>query len=381
MDEIIVSDKTIFVFSMFKIKRSQIPWVLVVLLLIGSLWSLSIIIGKNTWYRTQFDDNLVLTQNYMFEVKYKLTDIIEAKTVTRKGLLELREWAEMTSTQAATVTYLDTHHFDLWHRLSDSMTLLEAFIEDLMDNVGEGEVLVLDEYSTPRLSNVLEKLDEAIIELFPDDVLDIGKLWASPRYDHMDRAIRKIQAFESRVAQCWLIIPHHTEVNYSSPEVQAKEFLVERLGEDYVETYFPKYSIGFNTEIENWLVGVTYYYSIAVGDYNASRGVYFYFDTSGRLIRHDCVPQLDNLQPFTVTKEEAVDTAKNMVDEGYVDMDAEISWVKQFINGTRLDEYLWSINFYHSEKWSSSGDATRVLIDPKNGKVLNVDKYSWKAVS
>ncbi|MBN2334558.1 hypothetical protein JXL21_03290 [Candidatus Bathyarchaeota archaeon] len=379
MDEIIVSDRTIFALSMFKIKRSQMPWVLVVVLLIGNLWSLSIIIGKNTWYRTQFDDNLVLTQNYMFEVKYRLTGIIEAKTVTREGLLELREWAEMTSTQAATVTYLDTHHFDLWRRLSDSMTLLEAFIEDLMDNVGDDEVLVLDEYSIPRLSNVLEKLDEVTVELFPDDLDD--NPWASPRYDNMDRAIGKIQAFESRVAQCWLIIPHHTDANYSSPEAQANEFLVERLGEDYVETYFPKYSIGFNTEIENWLVGVTYYYSIEVGDYNASRGVYFYFDKSGRLFRHDCVPQLDNLQPFTVTKEEAVYTAKSMVDESYVDMDAELGWVKQFINGTRVDKYLWSIDFYHSEKWGNSGDATRVLIDPKNGKVLNVDRYSWKAVS
>ena len=128
-------------------------------------------------------------------------------------------------------------------------------------------------------------------------------------------------------------------------------------------------------------MGVTYDYTITVGDYTATRGVYFQFDTHGSLIRHDCVPPIDNMQPFTVTREAAVNTAKEVVGEKYVELDAEIYWVKQFINGTRAHKYLWSIDFYHSEKLSSSGEATRVLIDPKSGKVVNVEKYSWRATS
>ncbi|OGD58985.1 hypothetical protein A3K78_10785 [Candidatus Bathyarchaeota archaeon RBG_13_52_12] len=364
-------------FSKIKVKESQIPWIIVIILLIGNLWSLSII----NWYRTQFDDNLELAQNHISGVKDTLMGIIEAKAVNYEQLRVLREWAEMTSTQAAMITYLDTNHFGLWERLSGSMALLEALTEDLMDNVGEGEVLVLDEFSLPRLSNALEKLDEAIMELFPDD-FEVGNPWASPQYEHMDRAIGKIEAFESRIARCWLIIPHHTVANYTSPEDQAREYLVERLGENYVETYLTNYSIGFNTwEVENWLVEVTYDYTITVGDYIATRGVYFQFDTQGSLIRHDCVPPIDNLQPFTVTREAAVNTAKGEVDKSYVELDAEIYWVKQFNNGTRAHKYLWSIDFYHSEKLSSTGDATRVLIDPKSGKVVNVDKYSWIAIS
>jgi hypothetical protein len=288
---------------------------------------------------------------------------------------------EMTSIQAAKVTYLDTHHFDLWSSLSDSMILLEAFAEEFMGIIDEDEVLVLDDYSFSKLSEVHEKLDEVTIELFPDNVPEGSNPWGSAQYDRMSRASSKIRGLKSRVARCWLIIPYLTDSKYVSPEVQAEQLLVDRLGRAYFEAYFANYTVGFNAEErENWLVGVTYYYRIQVGDYDVLRGVSFRFDTMGKLIDYDCVPSSDDLQPFTVTRLQAVETAKRLVNESYVEMDAEILWIKKMINGTMVDRYLWSVNFYHTGRWSRDGRATRVLIDPKGG-VIDVDQYGWEAVS
>jgi len=361
-----------------EVVKSNYHWILVIVLVITNVLTYQ----SNSWYRQQFNDNLALTQDYVSSTKFALEDILDAGKVTHDDLWELRKWAEMASTQAARVTYLDEHHFDLWSSLSGSMALLEAFTEDFMDVVDKDEALILDDYSFSKLSEVHEKLDEVTMELFPDNIPEGSNPWGSAQYDRMSRASSKIRGLKSRVARCWLIIPHLTDSSYVPPEAQAEQFLVDRLGRTYFEAYFANYTVGFNTgERENWLVGVTYHYRIQVGDYDVLRRVSFRFDTMGKLIDYECVPGSSDLQPFTVTRQQAVETAKGLVNEGYVEMDAEINWVKKTINGTRVDRYLWSVNFYHTERWSTDGRATRVLIDPKDGEVIDVDKYGLEAIS
>jgi len=262
------------------------------------------------------------------------------------------------------------------------MALLEAFSEDFIDAVDEGGALVLDDYNSSMLSEVHEKLDEATTELFPNNIPEGSNPWASAQYDRISRASSKIRGLKSKVARSWLIIPYLTVSSYVPPETQAEQFLVDRLGRAYFEAYFANYALRYNAEErKNWLVGVTYNYRIQVGDYDVLRGVSFRFDTMGKLIDYECVPGSSDLQPFTVTRLQAVETAKRLVNDSYVEMDAEINWVMKTINGTRVDRYLWSVNFYHTERWSKDGRATRVLIDPKDSEVIDVDEYSWEAIS
>ena len=361
------------------ISKSQLPWFLALFLLLTNVATLYTKQTNDTWYMTQFDDNYELTQNHMDGVRFSLLDILEAGGANQTKLRELRDWAEMASTQAATVTYLDTRHFDLWTRVSHSMILLEAFTEDLMNAIGEGP-LSLDEYSASRLSEVYENLSQAMAEMFPDDAE--ANPWANEQYERMDRAMGEISKLEKSTARCWLVITHIVDPGLPPPEVIAETVLKEQVGEDYFNTYFTGPAVHYNTnEIENWLVSIIYNYHVEVGSYQTLCEVHIQFDKAGRLLRTHGLPSPDNLQPFTITREQAVETAKTVVTKSYVETDADIYWVRHLPNGTKAHLYLWSVNLYHTAKSNRSGTNTQVLVDPKTGEILGAEEYGWSATS
>jgi hypothetical protein len=158
--------------------------------------------------------------------------------------------------------------------------------------------------------------------------------------------------------------------------------LVEAVGEEYVTEYFEFEGVQFNDwEPEDWLSSVKYYYKIRVGDYTVSREVYIRFSKMNEYLSSTGVPVKDNLMPFNVTKEQAVEIALGNIEREFVETDAEIYYVKKLLNGTRIGRYLWCINFYHNKKYTRTGSATRVIIDPIRGQVIEAEEYGWTAVS
>jgi hypothetical protein len=354
-----------------------------VLLLIGTnLYSIS----RTSWYPEQFRDNVALTQNAFQNLFAEFDEILSEDSLDEKSIRELEIWVEKTSIHSATVTFLDKYHFDLWDDTSDALELFEDFLEELRDTTtllsDENRTIKLDQDSNEKLTKLQDSLKEFYEHVFPYDVQEEGTIWQTPHYGEMDRARGKLIRFKQDVARAWLILPVISGSATNPPEVQARELLVEAVGEEYVTEYFEFEGVQFNYwEPEDWLASVNYYYKIRVGNYTVSREVYVRFSKMNEYLSSTGVPVKDNLMPFNVTKERAVDIALGNVEREFVEMEAEMYYVKRLLNGTSIGRYLWSVHFYHTKKYSMKGSATRVIINPISGQVIEAEEYGWTAVS
>jgi len=354
-----------------------------VLLLIGTnLYSIS----RTGWYPEQFRDNVALTQNAFLNLLAEFEDVLSDGSLDEEGVRGLESWVEETSVQSAKVTFLDKYHFDLWDSTSDALELFEDFLEDLRAAVrvaSDGnKAIVIDQDSVEKLKNIYDDLEAFYEHVFPVDVLEEGTIWSTPHYDKMNEAFGKLNRLKKDVAKAWLIIPVLSGSMASPPEVQARDLLIKAVGEEYVMKYFELEGVHFNDwEPDDWLSSVKYYYKLRVGDYNVSREVYFHFSKMNEYVSSEGVPVWGNLMPFNVNKERAVEIALGNVEREFVEMEAEIYYVKRLLNGTRIGRYLWSIHFYHTKKYSMKGSATRVIIDPISGQVIEAEEYGWAAVS
>ncbi|MBC8273774.1 MAG: hypothetical protein H8E40_02230 [Chloroflexi bacterium] len=373
------SSRTITVFK-WKISITVILSFLVFLLFVTNLYSLIPI----NWYSERFRENVASTQNAFQNLLWEFDDILSDGSLDEKSIRELEVWVEKTSIQSATVTFLDKRHFDLWDSTSDALELFEDFLEEFRDTasiISDGnKTIELDQDSNEKLEKIHETLLDFYEHVFPVDVLEEGTKWQTPNYGEADKARGKLSRFEQDVARAWLILPVIRGSTLPPPEVQARELLVEAVGEEYVTEFFEFDGVQFNYwKPEDWLASVQYYYKIRVGDYTVSREVYIRFSKMNEYLSSTGVPVKDNLMPFNVTKEQAVEIALSNMEREFVETDAAIYCVKKLLNGTRIGRYLWCIDFYHNKKYSSSGSATRVIIDPITGQVIEAEMYGWES--
>ena len=373
------SSRTFTVFGR-KISITVILSFLVFLLFVTNLYSLIPI----NWYSERFRENVASTQNAFQNLLWEFDDILSDGSLDEKSIRELEVWVEKTSIQSATVTFLDKRHFDLWDSTSDALELFEDFLEEYGDTariLSDGNKTIrLDQDSYEKLKLLHDTLLDFYEHVFPVDVLEEGTMWQTPHHGEMDRAFGKLRRFEQDVARAWLIIPVIRGSTLPPPEVQARELLVEAVGEEYVTEFFEFDGVQFNYwKPEDWLASVQYYYKIRVGDYTVSREVYIRFSKMNEYLSSTGVPVKDNLMPFNVTKEQAVEIALSNMEREFVETDAAIYCVKKLLNGTRIGRYLWCIDFYHNKKYSSSGSATRVIIDPITGQVIEAEMYGWES--
>ncbi|MDH5386661.1 MAG: PepSY domain-containing protein [Candidatus Aminicenantes bacterium] len=161
-----------------------------------------------------------------------------------------------------------------------------------------------------------------------------------------------------------------------SPMVQARSMLVNTVGEDYFRSFMKLKGVQYTSFLPPKST-VVYDYHIQVGNYSTTCEVIFIFDWINRLRHSIGVPLSDNLMPFNVSKEEAINIALEQITQRYLEVEAEIRFIKRSVNDVPLNKYVWQVVFYLTKKSASSGSMVEVLIDLHNGEVFDVAKLAW----
>ena len=164
------------------------------------------------------------------------------------------------------------------------------------------------------------------------------------------------------------------------PRLQGRSMLVDAVGEDYFNSFMEFKGVQYNLlEPEEWLTRVKYDYHLQVGNYSTTWEVFFFFDWMSRFRRSMGVPPSDNLMPFNVTQEEAINIAQKQVTQRYLEVDAKIVFMEQSVNDVPLNRYVWFVNVYLTEKPAISGTVILVLIDLHSGEVIDVAELRWSS--
>jgi len=371
-------------FSIFgrKITRSLVLVAVVMVLAALNLYLWS----RSTWHSDQFVDNVALTQNAFRNLFDEFDELMEEETLSEGRILDLEKWVEKTSIHSATVTFLDRNHFDLWDRVSDSLELFEKLLEDLRVPVRMQSV---NGYSIPlvgdtrdMLQAIYDDLDDVDSFIFPTDILSDGTIWEKPNYERMTNATGKLGRFSETVTMAYLIIPLITHPTAAPPEEHVRAIIVEAVGEEYFDRYFELVFAQYNEyQPDNWLTAVTYFYNIQVDDYTAKREVVLHFDKEYNLLSTSGLPRKGNLMPYNITRAQAIDIASANVSRRYVEVDADICFIRKMRDGSHLDIYLWAVHFYNVPRDSRSGSATHILVDPISGEILSAEEIGWFSIS
>jgi hypothetical protein len=338
------------------------------------------------WYNEQFIDNVALTQNAFGNLFNEFNDILGEGSLDEKSVRELESWVEEASVQSAKVTFLDRNHFDLWDWTSKALELFEDFLGDLRSTVRfsseTNTAIVLDQDSISKLKEIYDDLQSFYEHVFSVDVLEEGTMWQTPHCSEMDTALGMLSRLRKDVAKAWLLLPVLSGSEEPLPDVQARELLVEAVGEEYFTKYFEFTSVQFNAfEPDDWLTRVDYSYRIQKGNYTATQEINFYFDKANGLLRSSGVPPAGNLMPFSVSREKAISTALEQVTQSYIEVEAGIGYVERSGNNVPVNRYVWYVVFYLNEKSAPSGSMIEVLIDLTSGEVIDVARISWMSVS
>jgi len=166
-----------------------------------------------------------------------------------------------------------------------------------------------------------------------------------------------------------------------SPKQQARSMLIEAVGEEYFESYMELKSVEYNFfPPEEWLTYVQYEYLLQVGNYSVTHEIYILFDWVNRLHLSIGVPSSDNLMPFNVSREEAINIALGQITQRYLDVEAEIRFINRLVNDVTLNKYVWQVVFYLTKKSAPSGSVIEVLIDLHSGEVFDVARLAWTSM-
>jgi len=219
------------------ISRTTLLGLTLVILIVINIFTLWNFMRVDEWYREQYIDNVALTQNAFENLFHEFDELLSDETFDEQSIIELEEWVEKTSVQAATVTFLDRNHFDLWSETSGRLEQFETFLEDLKTAVREqstlNNIVTLNEENVLRLQEVYDSLRDYYLFVFPADVLDEGTLWMQPHPEEYDTAFEKLEEFDKAVGNAWLTISWVRGSEASQPEAQARDMLVDAVGESY----------------------------------------------------------------------------------------------------------------------------------------------------
>jgi hypothetical protein len=163
------------------------------------------------------------------------------------------------------------------------------------------------------------------------------------------------------------------------PKLKARYMLIDAVGEDYLNSFMELRGVQYTSFLPPKST-VVYDYHIQVGNYSATCEAIFIFDWINRLVYSMGVPPSDNLMPFNVTQEEAINIAQKQVTQRYLEVEAQILFVERSVNDVPLNRYVWQVIFYLTEKSAISGTLIEVLIDLHNGEVFDVARLAWTSM-
>jgi len=158
---------------------------------------------------------------------------------------------------------------------------------------------------------------------------------------------------------------------------KARAYIVENVGEEYFNRYFTYWGFEECTT-EDWRYRVGFFYNIQVGNYTEVSEVCFWYDSNLSLNRYTAVPPADNLMPFNVTREEAIDIAIEEAGSiGWMEVDAVIHYCDELWDGTPVDKYVWVVSLYLNPREAMTGSLLSVIIDTHSGTAIEPERISW----
>ena len=159
----------------------------------------------------------------------------------------------------------------------------------------------------------------------------------------------------------------------TDPIVKAANMIISQVGVEYFNQYFHDPSVQTPQWNPNVTI-VTYEYRIQVENYTTEWNVPFYFYPN--LTYHYGIPTGNNLQPFTVTAEEA---KKLAVNEGLPDSPYELEAYIQYVGPGDVfpltgdeEKYVWRIVSWEDPPWTNPRKRQSAHVDPITGEVYEI---------
>jgi len=159
----------------------------------------------------------------------------------------------------------------------------------------------------------------------------------------------------------------------SDPVVRAANIIISRVGLEYFNQYFHDPTV----QTPKWNPNVTYVnfkYNIQVGNYTTEQNVNFYFYP--KFDQYYGVPIEENMQPFTVTAEEAKQLAINAeLSDGPYPLEAYIQYTGPgdlFPLTGDEEKYIWRIVSWDDPPWANPRKRHSIHIDPNTGETYPI---------
>lgn len=159
----------------------------------------------------------------------------------------------------------------------------------------------------------------------------------------------------------------------AAPIVKAANIIITEVGVEYFNQYFhdPK------VQTAHWnpnVTTVTYKYTMQAGNYSKDWSIIFYFYPN--YVIHYGVPIEGNLQPFTVTAEEAIRLA---IDGGLPDSQYELEAYIQYVGPGDVypltgdeEKYVWRVVSWEDPPWANPRRRQSAHVDPVSGEVYMI---------
>jgi DNA-binding transcriptional ArsR family regulator len=153
--------------------------------------------------------------------------------------------------------------------------------------------------------------------------------------------------------------------------VKASTMIIDRVGIDYFNTYFHGPTVTTNIYNLPNVTKVNYLYRIELEGYVVDRNVTFYFHPT--YVMQYGLPVEGNLQPFKITKDEAIRLAleAGLPDNKY-GLEASI-WRDGSTDILPLspsaDKYVWEITSWEDPTWARTRTFAFAQVDPITGEV------------
>ncbi|MCW4013666.1 MAG: hypothetical protein NWF07_11830 [Candidatus Bathyarchaeota archaeon] len=167
---------------------------------------------------------------------------------------------------------------------------------------------------------------------------------------------------------------NQTEIH--DPLTIAKSFIVSKAGEDYYEQYYSDPFVEYRPGQVSDTYVATWIYHITVGNYTGNQTLYLFFDQDWNLTDGEhYLPVEGNLQPFTVTEEEAREIAINagISDEPYG------IWAGIGNTGIIRDQtseyqgkYMWQVGTWIDPPGANPRRNINAIIDPISGELYAI---------
>ncbi len=195
----------------------------------------------------------------------------------------------------------------------------------------------------------------------------------SERYESQTNELSHLQAMFVEVEETLHQLNITLTSLETSPIVKAASMIISQVGLDYFNLYFhdPKVEI---MPYDPNVTMVTFKYDIEIGDYSVEKDVWFYFHP--KYTWPYGIPIEENLQPFKLTADEAIDLAVDAgLPDGPYELEAFISYVGPgdlFPLTGDEEKYVWRVVSWEDPPWANPRKRQSAHVNPQTGKVYKI---------